>query len=200
MYISVINIFANAKYEICTSNSWLVIQGLTAHEESGPIADSVINRSNRCEIARLARKALGNRRVLREEKLLPRGGQSNRLLIVANFRGQPSIEAHSCRMIHDVIESQQISLSDSLVVADKRRRLNIEIDFTSFCTLLVRRVKTFFRPIPISQVTQIGKDKPCPPPSDLCVRSRLLTFGQHLLCMVSINRAAKWQIYVEAAA
>lgn len=27
-----------------------------------------------------------------------------------------------------------------------------------------------------------------------------LTLGQHLLCMVSLNRVAKWQIYVEAAA
>lgn len=47
-------------------------------------------------------------------------------------------------MIHDAIESRQISLSDSLAVADKRRRLNIEIDFTSFCAPLVRRLKTFF--------------------------------------------------------
>lgn len=195
-----IDIFANDKYEICTLNSWLVVQGLTAHEESGPIADSVINRSNRCEIARFARKVLGNRRMLWEEKLLPRGDQSNRLLIVANFRGQPSIEAHSYRMIHDAIESQQISLSDSLAVADKRRRLNIEIDFTSFCAPLVRRLKIFFPSN--SNITRrllrLERINPAFPPRSL--RSRLLTFGQHLLCTVSINRTAKWQIYVEVAA
>jgi len=115
------------------------------------IADSVINRSNRCEITRLVRKVLGNRRTLREEKLLPRGGQSNRLL-VANFRGQPGIEAYSYRMIHDAIELLQISLSDSLAVTDKRWKLNIEIDFTSFYFApLARRLKTFLRPIQILQ-------------------------------------------------
>lgn len=68
-------------------------------------------------------------------------------------------------MIHDAIESQQISLSDSLAVADKRRRLNIEIDFTSFCAPLVRRLKTFFS-VQFKyyrKATQIGKDKPCLP-------------------------------------
>lgn len=56
-------------------------------------------------------------------------------------------------MIHDAIESLQISPSDSLAVADKRvsERLNMEIDFTSFRAPLVRRLKISLRPIQILQ-------------------------------------------------
>lgn len=47
-------------------------------------------------------------------------------------------------MIHDAIESQQISLSDSLAVADKRRRLNIEIDFTSSYAATRKEIENLF--------------------------------------------------------
>lgn len=53
-------------------------------------------------------------------------------------------------MIHDAIESLQISLSDWLAVADKSRRLNIEIDFILRLSL-AKRLKTFLRPIQILQ-------------------------------------------------
>lgn len=101
----------------------LMQSDLTAHEGSDPIASCMINRSNYCEIARLARAASFVKhpetdRVLQEEKIITSRRSSNELL-VANFREQPSIEAHSCRMIHDAIESQQTSLGDSFTVADK---------------------------------------------------------------------------------